>query len=71
MREKIVYELECDSCGNDFELSYIEENNSDEPIYCPFCGSDIDLEDIEEVNDESFLDDGIEMEELNFDDERD
>ena len=59
MSQETTYELICDACGADYELSYIENDDSDEPMYCPFCGSDIDLTDIEE---ESELDD----EELDF-----
>lgn len=65
MKEKVQYELECEECNTEYLLSYIEEKNSDVPIYCPFCGCDIDLEDIEEV-----FDDDVEIDELDFEDER-
>ena len=69
-REKIVFELECEGCGVEYELTYIEDRDSEEPIYCPFCGCDIDLDDVDEVDEdsESFLDDDIEMDELDFED---
>ena len=35
-----IYELNCEHCGNEWELSYILEDDSDEPLYCPFCGCD-------------------------------
>lgn len=51
-----IYELNCEGCGNEYELSYIEEDDS--PIYCPFCGSDVDLEEVEDESEENdFLDD--------------
>lgn len=49
-----IYELNCDACGNEYELSYIEEDDS--PIYCPFCGTDVDLTDVE-VEGESDIND--------------
>lgn len=71
MKEKVQYELECDGCGVEFELAYIEEKNSDVPMYCPFCGCDIDLEGIEEIDDESdVFDDDVEIDELDFEDDR-
>lgn len=59
-----IYELNCEHCGNEWELSYIEEDDSDEPLYCPFCGCDVDLSDLE---DESFDDDlDFDIDELDF-----
>ena len=59
-----IYELNCEHCGNEWELSYIEEDDSDEPLYCPFCGCDVDLTDVE---DESFEDDlDFDIDELDF-----
>lgn len=64
--EQSIYELNCEHCGNEWELTYIVEDDSDEPLYCPFCGCDVDLSDVE---DESFDDDlDFDIEELNFDD---
>lgn len=54
--ETTIYELNCDACGNEYELSYIEEDDS--PIYCPFCGTDVDLTDIE-VEGESDTNDSL------------
>ena len=54
--ETTIYELNCDACGNEYELSYIEEDDS--PIYCPFCGTDVDLTDIE-VEGESDINDSL------------
>ena len=60
-----IYELNCEHCGNEWELSYIEEDDSDGPLYCPFCGCDVDLTDVE---DESFEDDlDFDVGELDFD----
>jgi len=59
-----IYELNCEHCGNEWELSYILEDDSDEPLYCPFCGCDVDLTDVE---DESFEDDlDFDIGELDF-----
>jgi len=59
-----IYELNCEHCDNEWELTYIEEDDSDEPLYCPFCGCDVDLTDIEE---ESFDDDlDFDVGELDF-----
>lgn len=59
-----IYELNCEHCGNEWELSYILEDDSDEPLYCPFCGCDVDLSDVE---DESFDDDlDFDIDELDF-----
>jgi rRNA maturation endonuclease Nob1 len=53
-----IYELCCESCGAEYELAYIEQADSEQPIYCPFCGSDIDLTDVEEESaDDEWLDD--------------
>jgi rRNA maturation endonuclease Nob1 len=62
--EQIKFELVCDVCGTEYDLSYIEEN-TDSPIYCPFCGSDVDVSDVEESYD-SRLDD---IDELDFNDD--
>jgi hypothetical protein len=51
-----IYELNCDHCNNEWELSYIEEDDSDEPLYCPFCGCDVDLTDVEDESLENDLD---------------
>jgi hypothetical protein len=60
-----IYELNCEHCGNEWELTYIEEDDSDQPLYCPFCGCDVDLTDVE---DESFDDDlDFDIGELDFD----
>ena len=58
-----IYELNCDACGNEYELSYIEEDDS--PIYCPFCGTDIDLTEVEDESNEDS--DGL-KDEFNLDD---
>ena len=59
-----IYELNCEHCGNEWELSYILEDDSDEPLYCPFCGCDVDLSDVE---DESFEDDlDFDIDDLDF-----
>jgi predicted Zn-ribbon and HTH transcriptional regulator len=58
-----IYELDCEHCGNEWELSYIERDDSDDPLYCPFCGCDVDLSDVEE---ESLNDDDFDVDELNF-----
>ena len=43
-----IFELNCDQCGSQWELSYIVEDDSNEPMYCPFCGVDVDLSDIDD-----------------------
>lgn len=59
-----IYELNCEQCGSEWELSYIEDDDSEQPIYCPFCGCDVDLSDVE---DESFEDDlDFDIDELEF-----
>jgi hypothetical protein len=64
LMSKSIYELNCEHCGNEWELSYILEDDSDEPLYCPFCGCDVDLSDVE---DESFDDDlDFDIDELDF-----
>ena len=57
--EPVIYELTCDGCNAEYELTYIEKEDSEQPIYCPFCGCDIDLEDVEsdDEDDETWLDD--------------
>jgi hypothetical protein len=59
-----IYELNCDHCGSEWELSYIEDDDSEQPIYCPFCGCDIDLTDVEDESFEEDLD--FDIDELNF-----
>jgi hypothetical protein len=65
--DHIVYELECDACDTEYEISIAEsiDDSSIKPIYCPFCGTDIDLTDMEEDASEDV--DG--MEEFEFDDD--
>jgi hypothetical protein len=64
---EVVYELLCDSCGADYELTYIDGiTNYNEPMYCPFCGAEIDLTDVEE---EGEYDDEDDYPEINFDEE--
>lgn len=55
--DPVIYELTCDACGAEYELSYIEKDDSEQPIYCPFCGCDIDMEDVESDDDDEWLDD--------------
>lgn len=63
MRAESTYELICDECGTEYELTYIEVDDSEQPIYCPFCASDIDLTDVDE---ESFDEDDLDINELDF-----
>lgn len=64
---EIVYELVCDSCGGDYELTYIDGiTNHNEPMYCPFCGAEIDLTDVEEEDEYS---EGDDYPEIDFDEE--
>jgi hypothetical protein len=66
--DHIVYELACDACDNEYEVSIAEkiDDTVAKPIYCPFCGTDVDLTDIEE---EDYTDELDDIEEFNFDDE--
>jgi hypothetical protein len=63
--EESVYELNCEHCGNEWELSFLEDDDSDEPLYCPFCGCDVDLSDIE---DDSYIDErsDFDVDDLDF-----
>lgn len=45
---KVFFELDCDSCGSEWELKGTDEGMPNQPIYCPFCGHDLDLSDLEE-----------------------
>jgi Zn finger protein HypA/HybF involved in hydrogenase expression len=50
---EVVFELICDSCGADYELTFIDGiTHHNEPMYCPFCSAEIDLTDVEEDLDE-------------------
>jgi hypothetical protein len=64
---EVVFELLCDSCGADYEITFVEGiTNHEEPMYCPFCGAEVDLTDVEEEfesGDEEYFDD-----DLDFDD---
>jgi transcription initiation factor IIE alpha subunit len=62
---EILYELNCDNCGAEYEL-LIQEDKNDKPQYCPFCGSEVDLSDV----DEEFEEDDDFMDELDFDDDK-
>lgn len=44
---EILYQLNCESCGAEYEILCSEED-SEEPMYCPFCSSEVSLEDMEE-----------------------
>lgn len=48
MQDHIIYELVCDSCDAEYEVSLDSNDDANRPSYCPFCGTDIDLSDIEE-----------------------
>jgi hypothetical protein len=42
-----MYELVCDSCSAEYEITYVEGIiNRNDPMYCPFCRSDVDLTDV-------------------------
>ena len=45
---KVFFELDCDSCGSEWEIKGTDEGMPNQPIYCPFCGVDLDLADLEE-----------------------
>lgn len=62
-----IYELNCERCGADYQLSYIESVTADDqPIHCPFCGGEVDLSDVEEES----LDTQHDLfDELDFDDD--
>lgn len=58
----VTYELNCSLCENEWEMSYILDDDSDKPMYCPFCGCDVDISDIEEEESEPDFD----LDELDF-----
>lgn len=58
--ETTIYELNCDACGNEYELSYIEGDDS--PFYCPFCGADVDLTEVEDESEENGILDDFDFE---------
>lgn len=45
----ILYQLNCENCGAEYEILCSEEENED-PIYCPFCSAEVSLEDMEETD---------------------
>lgn len=46
---EVVYELNCNSCGNEWSLTYEQELiEGAEPLYCPFCSYDVDLSDVDD-----------------------
>ena len=56
---KLLYGLNCDACGAEYELQFDEDAvNQEDPIYCPFCGSDVDPDEIEseELEDSQYYD---------------
>ena len=48
---KVFFELDCDSCGSEWEIKGSEATMTNQPIHCPFCGTDLDLSDLEEEYD--------------------
>lgn len=64
--DDIVYELICDSCGEEYTISVYDNGTEEIPIFCPFCGQEIDMSDFDE--DEDDLEDDDEDQSL-FDDE--
>jgi hypothetical protein len=58
----VIYELECDSCGVGYDVSFSGKNAQEKPTFCPCCGEAVDLEDLDE-------EDGLG--ELYFDEEND
>ena len=52
-----IYELNCEYCDTEWELTYIEHETSNQPIYCPFCGSNVDLDKVDEESDDFDIDD--------------
>lgn len=64
---EILYELNCDNCGAEYEL-LIQEDKNEAPQFCPFCGSEVDLSDVDEETE--FDEDDDFMDELDFDDDK-
>ena len=56
--EDLVFELICDSCGEEYTISVYDKGSEEIPMHCPFCGQEIDVSDFEE--DEDDLDDELE-----------
>ena len=46
--EDLVFELICDSCGEEYTISVYDKGSEEIPIHCPFCGQEIDVSDFEE-----------------------
>jgi rRNA maturation endonuclease Nob1 len=54
---EILYELNCENCGAEYEILFNEEQDANTPAFCPFCGSDVDTSDIDEEDEDWDLDD--------------
>ena len=50
--DDIVYELICDSCGEEYTISVYDNGTEEIPIFCPFCGQEIDMSDFDEDEDD-------------------
>jgi transcription elongation factor Elf1 len=44
---KVYFELDCDSCGSEWEIRGTDAGMPNQPIHCPFCGTDLNLADLE------------------------
>ena len=50
--EDLVFELICDSCGEEYTISVYDKGSEEIPMHCPFCGQEIDVSDFEEDEDD-------------------
>ncbi len=59
----ILYELNCEECGAEYEILFNEDQAQDTPNFCPFCGSEVDMSDV----DEEMEDDEWDLDDADFD----
>ena len=42
MSAKTTIEIECNSCGAEYMITFNEDEVIEDPVTCPFCGSHVD-----------------------------
>ena len=57
--EDLVFELICDSCGEEYTISVYDKGSEEIPMHCPFCGQEIDVSDFEEEEEEEIFEEEI------------